>query len=144
MTKLKFLTKSCGKISSLADFWHLDEHNIPAKPGVYLLVARPGVDFLYPKGRSPVYYIGQTQSLRRRLSGHLKWHNEVRFDCRHGYSISEPRHEYGGVFGGRYCYIETRRGQTAKSLEDFVLAEFAKCFHSFPVANSAGAWKHID
>lgn len=143
MPHFEFLTDYKGKVSRLADFWQLAQHNIPETPGVYLLVAE-SVHFRYPASESPIYYIGHTQSLRRRLFGHLKWHKQVRDDCRQGYSLSEPRHEYGGVYGGRYCFIKTWRGRSARSLEDIVLARFACKYHAFPVANSAGAWKRIE
>src|SRR3989442_13618788 len=93
MANFDFLNGLKDKVSCIADFWSLEEHEIPASPGIYLLVAK-SFRFTYPTGRSPIYYIGMTQSLRRRLSGHLKWHKEVRDDFRHGYSLSEPPHEY--------------------------------------------------
>ena len=131
------------QVSRMANFWQLKNHDIPALPGVYLLVAKPSVHFIYPAGKSPVYYIGHTQSLRSRLLNHLKWHSEVRKGKRSTYYLCEPRHEYGGKYGGRYCYIRTWQGCTSKALEDIVLARFAKRYHSFPVANSAGAWNRI-
>jgi len=109
-----------------------------------MLIAKPSIRFRYPSGWSSVYYIGQAQSLRRRLSGHLGWHDKARNNNRGIYSLFEPRHEYGAAFGQRYCFIKTWRGLKPKSLEDIVLAEFAKFYHAFPVANSAGAWKRIE
>jgi len=143
MKHLEFLTDYKDKVSRLANFWQLDKHDIPAAPGVYLLIAEPGFRFHYPAGWSPIYYIGQTQSLRRRLTGHRRWHLKARSDNR-GYAVLEPRHEYGAKFGGRYCFIETWRGRTAKSLEDIFLGDFARYYHAFPVANGAGAWIRLD
>ena len=140
MTLLPFVADYNDKVSRIADFWQLADHDIPATPGVYLLIAKPSIRFRYPAGWSSVYYIGHTESLRRRLLGHLKWHTKAKGD----HSLYEPRHEYGAKFGGRYCYIEMWRSRSARGLEDIVLAKFAKLYRSFPVANSAGAWKHID
>jgi hypothetical protein len=128
-----------------ANFWQIkeEEHDIPSTPGVYILIARRGIHFAYPEGKSPIYYIGQTSSLKRRLCGHWKWHDEVKRDKRTVFPLYEARHEYGGEFGGRYCYIKIWRGQTAKGLEDIVLARFAKRYNTFPVANSAAAWNRI-
>lgn len=130
--------------SPIAKFWQVKEHPIPNAPGVYILIARRGVRFTYPRGKSPVYYIGQTRSLRVRLRGHLRWHIEVRDDSRSVFPLYEARHEYGGQFGGRYCYIKTWQGQSPKSLEDIVLARFAKRFNTFPVGNGAAAWNRVE
>ena len=142
MAPLKFLNGL--KASPLANFWRLERHEIPASPGVYLLVARSGVRFMYPAGESPVYYVGQTRNLRKRLVGHLNWHSKARDNNRLPYFLLEPRHEYGGRYGGRYCFIRTRRGLTPKELEDEVLACFARRYRAFPVANGAGAWNRIE
>ncbi len=128
------------KFSHLEDFWQLKDHDIPPTPGVYLLVAKPSVYFLYPKGKSAVYYIGCGDSLRRRLLQHLNNHRKVQEDKRGIYSRYEPRHEYGAVYGGRYCFLQTRQGLSSKSLEHKVLTRFAERYHAFPVANGTGAW----
>jgi hypothetical protein len=133
------------KTSPLSDFWHLDEHDTPDLPGVYLLIAKPSVHFLYPTGRSPVFYIGQARSLRKRLFTHLTFSRHVRDDRRASNApLYWPRYEYGGAFGARYCFIRTHQGRTSKDLEDIVLARFAKRYRSFPVANGAGAWNRIE
>jgi hypothetical protein len=141
---LKFLEDFEAKASPIEAFWRLDKHSIPASPGVYFLVASAGIRFRYPSGQSPIYYIGQTQSLRTRLRGHLTYHRHVREDCRTEFLLYEARHEYGGKFGGRYFFIRTWRGLSAKRLEDIVLARFAKWYHTFPVGNGAAAWNRIE
>jgi hypothetical protein len=143
MDLFDFLKDLKAKASPIGDFWRLEEHEIPASPGAYLLVARSSVRFTYPAGRSPIYYVGMAQSLRRRLSDHLKHHTEVR-DRRDTSSFYEPRHEYGGVHGGRYCFIRAWRSMSARSLEDAVLARFFVQYHSFPVANRAGGWRRVE
>ena len=131
------------KRPSMADFWSLRNHDIPDKPGAYILVARPGARFDYPSGRSPVFYIGQAGNLRSRLYQHLKWSkraddnkNPVRWPY-------WPRSEYGAAFGGRYAYLRTWQNFTPKSLEDLLLAKFALIYRSFPVANGQGSWNRI-
>jgi hypothetical protein len=143
MRTLQFLKDYKTKASKIANFWKLAEHDIPSKPGVYLLIAE-SVSFRHPVGKSRIYYIGQTNNLKRRLVGHLKWHTDARKKKRHSYSLLEPRHEYGGVYGGRYCFIPTWHGLSARSLEETVLARFARHYHTFPVANGAGAWRRIE
>src|SRR5271170_2472567 len=144
MPHLKFIEKFRDRFSPIADLWEFAEHGVPATPGVYMLVAKPSIRFRYPAGWSSVYYIGHTHSLHRRLSGHLSWHDKARKNTRGIYTLVEPRHEYGGAFGQRYCFIKTWRGLKSRSLEDIVLAEFAKFYRAFPVANGAGAWKRIE
>jgi len=144
MADLRFLADYKDKASCIADFWELKEHDVPPSAGVYLLIARPSVKFRYPKGSSSIYYIGRTDSLRRRLLGHFKYHLKAQTNNRGIYSLYEPRHEYGAEFGGVYCFIKTWRGRTTRSLEDIVLARFAFRYHAFPVANSAGAWNRIE
>jgi len=148
MALFDFLERLEKRVEPLspANFWQIKEqkHDIPTTPGVYILIARRGVRFTYPKGKSSIYYIGQSKSLRRRLRGYLRWHKEAQDEKRSVFPLYEARHEYGGAFGGRYCYIKTWRGQSSKGLEDIVLALFAKRFKTFPVANSAAAWNRIE
>ncbi|HME89751.1 MAG TPA: hypothetical protein VKE30_11130 [Chthoniobacterales bacterium] len=124
----------------LADFWRLASHDIPTSGGVYFLIARPGVRFTYPAGKSCIFYIGQAGSLRRRLRDHLRFSSHVRENRRGvGYPIYWPRYEYASVFGGRYCFIPVSGRQTPRALERVALRRFQQRYHSFPVANSAGA-----
>jgi hypothetical protein len=132
------------RVSRIDNFWKIKKHDVPSTPGVYILIAKRGMMFRYPRGKSPVYYIGQTNSLKRRLCGHWRWHDEVRQGKRSVFQLYEARHEYGGKFGGRYCYIKTWPGMSPKGLEEIVLARFAKQFRTFPVANSAAAWNRIE
>ena len=141
MATFKFLGDL--KTSEVANFWRLASHDIPASPGVYFLIAKPGVRFTYPGGTSSIFYVGQAGSLQRRLFDHLRFSTHVREKRRVGYSLYWPRYEYAGVFGGRYCYIATPRRSTPKALEDLVLARFAHQYRAFPVANSAGAWNQV-
>jgi hypothetical protein len=88
----------------------------------------------YPNGTSPVYYIGSTSNLKQRLTGHRRQHKH-----KSGW-IYEARHEYGKVFGGRYCYLQTWQGMTAKKLERLVVREFMKHYYAPPVTNGAQVW----
>ena len=127
--------------SGLADFWDLKNHDIPTLPGAYILIANGSNHFRYPIGRSPIYYIGQSKNIRRRLHEHHKYSNQAKHNRQ--LSLYWPRYEYSAEFGGRYCYIRTWQGLTAKALEDILLARFAKKYRSFPVANGAGAWSRV-
>ena len=124
-----------------SNFWSLRDHDIPARPGVYVLVAGPGGRFNYPAGRSPVFYIGCSKNLRQRLIDHLKWSEEAA-DYRRS-RLYWPRYEYAAVYGSRYAYIRTWQNVTPKQLEDILLACFALRYLSFPVANGQGAWRRV-
>jgi hypothetical protein len=126
------------KTSRVSDFWRCKDHNIPKFPGVYLLIAKK-CTFRYPTGRSPVYYIGKAKSLYKRiLKDHYKWHSHVKGDRRKDNCFYEARHEYGGVFGGRYCYIQTWKRISPEKLEKIVIGAFVQSYHTIPVANRAG------
>ncbi len=66
--------------SGLLDFWKINDHEIPALPGAYILVARGDSHFAYPRGNSPIYYIGQSKNLRSRLRDHLKYASQAKDD----------------------------------------------------------------
>lgn len=127
------------KTSPFSDFWRLTEHEVPDSPGVYVLAARSSIHYRYPSGNSPIFYIGQAKSLRARLRTHYKFAMQSRDDRR--IPLYWPRYEFAAKHGGRYCYIKTWRGLSPKSLEDLVLARFAKRYLSFPIANARGLGK---
>jgi hypothetical protein len=111
---------------------------------VYLLIARRGFRFSYPVGKSPIDYIGQTTSLRKRIvKEHYKHHKHVRDNCRLDDYLYEARHEYGGAHGGRYCFIQAWHGISPEELEKLVIRAFMQCYHAPPVANGAGVWGWI-
>lgn len=126
--------------SGRCSFWALNDHDIPATPGAYVLQAR-GTRFRYPRGTNSVYYIGQSGNLRRRLRAHFRRALEAR-DNRQ-WSVYWPRYEYAAAFGTHYCYVHTWKGLTPRALEELLLARFAEKHRGFPVANSSGAWRRI-
>src|SRR3989304_5060191 len=93
------------QVSGLGNFWNLDQHDIPASPGVYILFARSGIDFPYPNGKSPVYYVGMAARLRNRLLADVAYAREAAFDRL--WDVYLRRYEYAAKFGGRYAL---RRG----------------------------------
>ena len=127
--------------SPIRNFWLLDRHDLPEDAGAYVLIARPGVSFDYPGGKSPVFYIGMATSLVDRLSEHLK-HSKAAAHARR-VPLYWPRYEYAARFGGRYATINTWQRMTPRALEEELIAGFASRFKAFPVANSAGSWNRI-
>ena len=128
------------KPSPVSALKQCEKHAVPPSPGVYFLIAEH-FRFHYPAGRSPIYYIGQTKSLHRRIvEQHSKWHERARRDL----DVIEPRHEYGAVFGGRYCYIQTWPGLSSKNLEKKVIRAFMQRYHAPPVANAGQVWGWVE
>jgi hypothetical protein len=54
--------------------------------------------------------------------------------------LYEARHEYGGAFGGKYCFIQTWSGISQKDLEKKVIRAFMQRYDAPPIANGAGIW----
>lgn len=145
-TSMLSFVDRCSKIrrqlSTLRNFWAITEHDLPSSGGAYLLVADHW--FVYPCGKSPVFYIGQSKNLRTRLRDHLKFSLHVTDNCRSSkYPLYWPRYEYAGKFGSRYAYVQTHQGMTPRGLEEELLASFAQIYKAFPIANGSGSWNRV-
>ena len=132
---LSFISKK-NRPRKPREFWSLAAHDVPERSGVYVLIARR--KFPYPKGRSPVFYVGQAKNLRRRLRSHLTYARRARADRR--LRLYWPRYEYAAAFGKRYALVLTTRGQSPHSLEKRVLQDFSRKYRTFPLANGQGTW----
>ena len=142
VSTLEFLHEACGArnwVSAKADFWTLDRHDIPARPGVYVLFGSHS--FVYPSGRSPVFYVGQSDDLRARLRTHMKWSLEASAPVRK--PLYFPRYEYAAKFGRWYAYARTWQRLTPRAMEEMVMSRFADRYRAFPIANSAGSWNRV-
>jgi hypothetical protein len=127
--------------SPVRDLLTWSKSDVPKEPGAYILLARPEISFRYPRAESPVFYIGQASNLRGRLYRHrvgIKEAKEHRKQC-----LYRPTREYGASFGAFYTFVLAESGCSPKSLEDLLMARFAKGYGSLPVANGAGAWERI-
>lgn len=129
-----------GRTRRVRDFWSLAGDNITEKAGVYILLATGRHSFEYPRGRSPIFYIGQAGNLRRRLKSHLKYAGEACARGKRRLALYWPRYEYAAVFGARYAVIPARPNQSPRTLECRMLRAFARKHRAFPVANSQGSW----
>ena len=114
---------------------------VPARRGVYILVAANRTKFIYPKGKSPVIYIGQASNLRRRLREHLKnWKTVVRDEEKDLRDHVEhcPRYWYiEKCKGARVYTFYCLKGQRAKDLESEIIWHFYEKYHALPVGNGA-------
>ena len=150
MADLDFLKGDRGKdlrrtgyFSGQRVFWDLQEHDIPARAGAYVLLAR-GTRFRYPIGTNAVYYVGQSRNLRERLRTHVKRARNPGFREFRQSNFEWPRYEYAWSFGTHYCYVTTYDSLRPKELEEILMGRFLMKHRSFPVANSAGSWSRID
>ena len=134
--RLPFLDRGYehGPIRWLDD---LSQHEVSDGPGVYILLARPGVTFMYPRRQSSVFYIGQASSLQKRLRTHARFIKEA--DRGRKLTLYWPMYEYGAEFGCRYTTFLARR-RDPKRLEQDLLAMFAENYRAWPVANTIGGW----
>lgn len=117
---------------------HVRHHVVPPAAGAYVLLANPGITFMYARRRSSVFYIGQALNLRRRLMSHARYVREAMSDRQR--TLYWPMYEYAAAFGCRYTHLRTRGVQTPEQLEENLLAMFAEKYRSWPVANGAGGW----
>lgn len=116
------------------------EHEVPDRPGAYVLLAKPGVMFMYPRYRSSIFYIGQALNLRNRLQDHSRFIIEA--GRRRRLTLYYPMYEYGAAFGCRYTFFRARR-RDPKLLEQHLLAMFAEHYRAWPIANAAGGWDSL-
>jgi hypothetical protein len=142
---LGFLHETCGETSWVApkrSFWEILDHSeeIPDEPGVYVLFSDQS--FPYPIGRSPVFYIGQSDDLRFRLLTHVKLALEARDDRK--LTLYYPRYEYAARYGRWYAWARTWQGLSPEVMEARAMARFAARYRSFPITNAAGAWSQVD
>lgn len=114
----------------------LDLETVPEKPGDYIMLSTR-TEYPYPwsrnanHGRSQVYYIGQTNNLRKRLMVHKK-------ACR--YLIDEPfidsgqfpRYEYSAYHGCNVVWLVSKAPKTKKRE---LLQKFHDYYGAKPVAN---------
>lgn len=140
MKKLPFLDRGYEN-SPIRDFWRLDEHDIPERPGAYILLARPGFTFMYPRRNSSIFYIGQARNVQQRLRLHLLFGREARDHRKE--TLYWPRYEWAAAFGARYTVILCRPRERSKRLEEDLLAMFAEHYRAWPIANGVGGWSSL-
>ncbi|MDP1798088.1 MAG: hypothetical protein Q8K78_11425 [Planctomycetaceae bacterium] len=115
--------------------WEQDD--IPSGPAAYIFIAKRS--FLYPRGKSPVFYVGQSSSLRRRLYRHkmaIRRAGDERL-----LAVYRPITEYAASFGANVAVVPLKKNP--REVEFKLLAAFMDEFHGLPVANSAVNWRNV-
>jgi hypothetical protein len=134
------------KATALMEHFGAELHVPTRTPGAYILVAREGIDFKYPRGDSPVYYIGKAGGPEHGLRNRLRQHKNKILEARHNpkFSIYPPREQYGAAFGKYFSYVTTKDAEIDPAeLEIQLMARFAMKYGSLPVANSVAEWAKI-
>jgi hypothetical protein len=111
------------------------EH-IPEQPGVYVMLSTR-TEYTYPwseskgKGKSKVYYIGQSENLRGRIGRHKK-NLEGTISEHDPDMVYWSRYEYGVHHG---CNVVWVVSQSPENAERRLLKTFALYYGAKPVAN---------
>jgi len=115
---------------------NIDEDELPTTSGTYVLGSSDGTNFIYPWGSSPIFYIGQSNNLKKRLLTHKKYILAATED--HDELYWWPRYQYGASFGANLACYSVRGQQNPNKLESDLITRFYDTYGSTPVAN--GAW----
>ena len=111
-------------------------NDIPENGGAYVLGSSDGTMFTYPWGSSPIFYVGQSSNLHKRIRDHKKYILQATED--HAEKYWWPRYQYGASFGTTIAWYTARGTQNPNILEADIITSFYKMYGSIPLAN--GTW----
>lgn len=126
------------------DFDMLDFNAIqklPYRSGVYVIVSKKKPYFIYPNGKSPIIYIGQSSKLKQRLTDHYKALVEVCKPESENLWYSS-RYQFMRHFGAHVYIFYCLKNQDPKDLESRFLWSFYYKFHSIPFGNGARSFQN--
>jgi len=109
---------------------------IPQKGGAYILGSSDGTMFTYPWGNSPIFYVGQSSNLEKRLKEHKGLISKAVED--HEEQYWWPRYQFGASFGTSIAWYTVRGTQNPNVLESDLITSFYETYGSIPISN--GAW----
>ena len=112
----------------------LDE--VPNAAGIYIMFAR-NTDFVYPKRKSRVIYIGTSNNLQRRLKTHLRNYIVANEDFNTHAHWNYSRYNYIVAFGCDIYYMRITGRESEKELERKALEGFYDKYGALPVGNGA-------
>lgn len=116
------------------DVRKLDE--VPNAAGIYIMFAR-NTDFVYPKRKSRVIYIGTSNNLQRRLKTHLRNYIVANEDFNTHAHWNYSRYNYIVAFGCDIYYMRITGRESEKELERKALEGFYDKYGALPVGNGA-------
>jgi hypothetical protein len=115
--------------------------------GAYVLASCAEEGFIYPLGKSRVFYIGMTESRSKtpRIWTHKTLTKRAVEDLRLNGRFNEEwysRYTFAAAFGCNVRWYSVRGKQKPGDLESDLLGSFYKAYGSIPIAN--GAWSGSD
>ena len=133
-----------SKLNVISNAFRKDEmlhfDDVPAAPGVYIMVAKE-CKFIYPKKKSPVFYIGTSNNLNRRLKDHLRLYKLAQTDYKKNKMWNYSRYNYAVAFGADIYYMRITGRENEKSLESKAMEGFYDRYGAIPVGNGAFAFR---
>lgn len=115
-------------------------NDISNKAGVYFFISK-SKRYIYPKGESPIIYIGTSNSLRRRLKEHLKSFHIAQQHVNEKDLWVYSRYNYIIFHGAEVFYLPIIGKENAKDLESKILENFFDKYASLPVGNGAFSYR---
>lgn len=112
------------------------KENISESLGVYVLGSSDKTDFIYPWGSSPIFYIGKSAGLSKRLSAHRRYILNAYND--HDKKYWKPKNQYGAAFGATTAVFYSKKNESVDDLEANMIKLFYDAYGAIPTAN--GAW----
>ena len=107
-----------------------DRQILPAESGVYILGTSDGTKLTYPRGNSPVYYIGHDDRLSTTLR-HLKHLIEVQREENY-YGALTPCY-YAATFGAHCVYFDRLSGRKPSDVVSDLKRSFFDWYGADPI-----------
>ena len=145
---LQFLTGYISKEVIESKVWFIENafqsddcfDDVPNKPGIYIMVAKKR-SFVYPKKDSPVFYIGTSNQLKRRLKTHLKHYKTAKKAFNTNDSWQYSRYNYAIAFDADIYYMRITGREKEKFLESKAMEGFYDKYGALPVGNGAFSFR---
>ena len=115
---------------------------IPIARGAYIVVS-DSQEFVYPKGKSRIIYIGKSKDLRKRLITHRRHTLELLNGTKpkRAEFIRFARYQYMASYGAQVYWYTTRGTQDEADLEKYMLDRFYDRYLALPIANGANSYR---
>lgn len=130
-----------SKVHIIKDAFRTDVcfDDVPEKPGIYIMIAKES-GFIYPYGKSAVFYIGTSKDLKKRLKTHLRLYNRAKNDYEnHNWHYS--RYNYAIAFGADIYFMRITGRENEKDLESKAIEGFYDKYGALPVGNGAFSFR---
>jgi len=127
-----------SKLWKIPNAFHDDANfsDVPDAAGIYIMVSE-SQEFIYPKKKSRVFYIGTSDNLKRRLKTHLRHYKEACEDFKNHTSWQYSRYNYAVAFGCHIYYMRITGREPERELERKALEGFYDKYGALQVGNGA-------